>query len=147
MLSVPSDASSSKYLRPQSPSISQTTLSSAASSREALLAVPSADIPLRSLTSSSSSGKLAVPERASSSNLSLPHCPGHSPTTPKKRSLQVDDHVIALAVTITLALLVVIGVPLGAVLPQKCVVPLPVNVLVPFYVNPVQDSWDRLFKA
>ena len=36
----------------------------------------------------------------------------------------------------TLAVLLAIGIPLGALLPQGYIKPLPVNFLVPFYVNP-----------
>ncbi|KAF2645201.1 hypothetical protein P280DRAFT_360715, partial [Massarina eburnea CBS 473.64] len=51
---------------------------------------------------------------------------------------------LALSVTITLALLVLIGLPLGAILPQKYVVQLPINVLVPLYIDPTAGGWERL---
>ncbi|PVH95704.1 glycoside hydrolase family 135 protein [Periconia macrospinosa] len=43
-----------------------------------------------------------------------------------------------------LALLVAIVLPLAAFLPPKYVVALPVNVLVPLYINPEAGGWDRL---
>jgi hypothetical protein len=59
----------------------------------------------------------------------------------------INERVLALSVTITLALLVLIGVPLGAILPQRYVVQLPVNVIVPFYVSPVIGAWDKLYRG
>jgi hypothetical protein len=59
----------------------------------------------------------------------------------------MDEHVFAISVTFALALMVLIGLPLGAVLPQKYVVKLPVNVLVPLYMNLEAKAWERLFNA
>ncbi|KAJ4351538.1 uncharacterized protein N0V89_006881 [Didymosphaeria variabile] len=146
MLSVPAESSSRRHLQSCNPATSHERLSSAANSREALINTSPTDIPLRQLVASSSSTRPGRPLHASTSNLSLPSWPGHPRPRPKQQRRHIDDHVFALSVTITLALLVIIGVPLGAVLPQKYVVPLPINVLVPFYVNPEQNSWDRLFE-
>ena len=147
MSSVHPQKSSEKYLHPLSAATSRDKLSHAAGSREKLLRASFVDIPLNSLSSTSPKAKSARSIRASTSNLSLASWPGHPRPAPKQLPFQIDDHVLALSVTITLALLILIGVPLAAVLPQKYVVPLPVNVLVPFYVYPDTKSWDRLFDA
>ncbi|KAJ8116450.1 hypothetical protein OPT61_g2138 [Boeremia exigua] len=59
----------------------------------------------------------------------------------------IDDRVLALSVTLTLAFLIIIGVPLVAVIAQKFIVQLPVNVLVPSYGFRDDDSWSRLYDA
>ncbi|KAJ4379863.1 hypothetical protein N0V86_005047 [Didymella sp. IMI 355093] len=59
----------------------------------------------------------------------------------------IDDRVLALSVTLTLAFLIVVGVPLVAVIAQKVIVQLPVNVLVPSYTFPDAGSWNRLYDA
>lgn len=59
----------------------------------------------------------------------------------------IDDRVLALSVTLSLAFLIVIGVPLVAVIAQRFVVQLPVNVLVPSYAFPDAGSWSRLYNA
>jgi hypothetical protein len=59
----------------------------------------------------------------------------------------IDDRVLALSVTLTLAFLIVVGVPLVAVIAQKFIVQLPVNVLVPSYKFPDAGSWNRLYDA
>lgn len=64
---------------------------------------------------------------------------------PEERKRRFDDRVLAFAVTFTLAVCIAIGIPLGVILPQKYVKPLPINVLVPFYVNPEAGAWDRLY--
>jgi hypothetical protein len=64
---------------------------------------------------------------------------------PEDRKPRVDNRVLAIAVTFTLAILLAIGIPLGAILPQKYIKPLPINVLVPFYVNPEAGAWGRLY--
>jgi hypothetical protein len=64
---------------------------------------------------------------------------------PEERKRRVDDRVLAFAVTFTLAILLAIGIPLGVILPQKYIKPLPINVLVPFYVNPEAGAWGRLY--
>jgi hypothetical protein len=68
----------------------------------------------------------------------------YSPERPEKRRGKVDDRVLACAVTSMLALFIAIGIPLGVILPQKYIEPLPIKVLVPFYLKPEQGSWDRL---
>ncbi|KAK7187612.1 hypothetical protein DPSP01_003706 [Paraphaeosphaeria sporulosa] len=147
MLSVPNESSSRKYHPPLSPASSHGKFSSAASSREALLTTSSNDIPLRKLIAAASSSKPSRPLHTSTSNLSLQSWPGHPRQPPQNQGRRINDHTIALSVTITLAILVLIGVPLGAILPQKYVVPLPINVLVPFYVYPDHNSWERMFQA
>ncbi|KAH7398537.1 Spherulation-specific family 4-domain-containing protein [Pyrenochaeta sp. MPI-SDFR-AT-0127] len=57
------------------------------------------------------------------------------------------DNVLALSVTLTLALLLAIGIPLGIILPQKLIRPLPINVLIPLYVYPEPGVWERLYDA
>ncbi|KAF2660965.1 hypothetical protein K491DRAFT_750755 [Lophiostoma macrostomum CBS 122681] len=72
-------------------------------------------------------------------------------TTPRSpdRSLKTSssDHAFALAVTLTLSLLIAIGVPLAAVLPPKYVQALPVSILVPLYIYPDPGSWDWLYNS
>jgi len=108
-------------------------------------------------TAANSTSKLLQLEDDRSSKISFVQ-PSTSPYAPKRRELsrwprrlpdlsEIDEHVLALAVTITLAILVLIGVPLGAILPQRYVVQLPVNVIVPFYVRPLPGAWDRLYQA
>jgi hypothetical protein len=60
---------------------------------------------------------------------------------------KIDDRMLALSVTITLAFLIMIGVPLVAVIAQKYIVQLPVNVLVPSYKFPDAGAWNRLYDA
>lgn len=60
---------------------------------------------------------------------------------------RIDDRVLALSVTITLAVLIIIGVPLVAVIAQKYIVQLPINVLVPSSAFADAGSWDRLYNA
>lgn len=57
----------------------------------------------------------------------------------------IDDRVLALSVTLTLALLIIVGVPLVAVIAQKFIVQLPVNVLVPSNAFKDATSWNRLY--
>lgn len=76
----------------------------------------------------------------------------HNPYSTEKRKFhvtywKVDDRVLALSVTLTLAFLIIVGVPLVAVLAQKFIVQLPVNVLVPSYLFPDAGSWNRLYDA
>lgn len=137
--------SSEKYLHPDSAATSHEKLSSAASYREKLLSSSFVDIPLQPLSISST--KLPRSYQAPRSNLSLASWPGLPRKTLKQSPVHINDHIFALSVTITLALLVLIGVPLGAILPQKYVVPLSINILAPFYVYPNPGSWDRLFEA
>jgi hypothetical protein len=59
----------------------------------------------------------------------------------------MDENLFALMITMALALVVLIVVPCGAILPQQYVVPLPVNVIVPFYMYPLPGAWDRLYHA
>lgn len=99
-------------------------------------------------SANSSSTKLLAANSASTSRISLAHAHTHpyGPRTPvQKRRLAIDERVLALSVTITLAILLLIGIPLGAILPPKYVVELPVNILVPFYVSPDLGAWDRLY--
>ncbi|KAF2451677.1 hypothetical protein P171DRAFT_376037 [Karstenula rhodostoma CBS 690.94] len=147
MLSVPGESSSRRYHPPHSPASSHGRFSSAGSSRDAPFGTSSGDIPLQQLITGAASSKPSRPLHTSTSNLSLQSWPGHPRQPPKRQRRHIDDHVLALSVTITLAILVLIGVPLGAVLPQRYVVPLPINVIVPFYVYPDQDAWDRMFQA
>lgn len=72
-----------------------------------------------------------------------------SPYVPApKKKLKVNDRVLALAVTLGLVLLLAIIIPLGIIIPQKLIKPLPINAIVPFYINPEQPgSWGRLYDA
>jgi len=63
---------------------------------------------------------------------------------PKKK---INDRVLAFAVTFGLAVVLAIAIPLGVILPQKYIKPLPINVLVPFFVDTVNNSWERLEDA
>ncbi|KAF1846505.1 uncharacterized protein K460DRAFT_377687 [Cucurbitaria berberidis CBS 394.84] len=71
------------------------------------------------------------------------------PSRPKKARFgeDVDDRVLALAVTLGIVLLLAIIIPLGIILPQKLIKPLPVNVLVPLYMKPELGGWDKMYAA
>lgn len=60
---------------------------------------------------------------------------------------RINDRVLALSVTLTLAFLISLGVPLVAVIAQSFVVQLPVNVLVPPISPSDAGSWNRLYDA
>lgn len=60
---------------------------------------------------------------------------------------RIDDRVLALSVTFALAFLIIVGVPLVAVIAQKFIVQLPVNILVPSFAIPDAKSWSRLYDA
>ncbi|KAJ4368388.1 hypothetical protein N0V83_006745 [Neocucurbitaria cava] len=65
-----------------------------------------------------------------------------------KKKLEMNDRVLAFAVTLGLVLLLAIIIPLGIIIPQKLIKPLPINAIVPFYINPEQSgSWGRLYDA
>lgn len=71
-----------------------------------------------------------------------------TPYVPKeveKTKRKIDDRFLAFAVTISLAIVLAIAIPLGVILPQKYITPLPVNVLLPFYVDPTDGAWERLY--
>jgi hypothetical protein len=55
-----------------------------------------------------------------------------------------NDRLLALAVTLTLLVLLSIAVPLGILIPQKYIAPLPINILVPSTVLPGEGTWNRL---
>ena len=59
----------------------------------------------------------------------------------------IDDRILALSVTLTLAFLIVIGMPLVVVIAHKFIVQLPVNVLVPSHAFSDAGSWNRLYDA
>jgi len=56
----------------------------------------------------------------------------------------VNDRMLAMGVTLTLALFLAIGIPLAAILPRKMTTPLPINVLIPMCFKPDSGSWNRL---
>ncbi|KAH7069091.1 Spherulation-specific family 4-domain-containing protein [Paraphoma chrysanthemicola] len=58
-----------------------------------------------------------------------------------------NDRILAFAVTFGLALALAIGIPLAAILPQKWIVPLPVGVFVPMYMDPLNGGWARMEDA
>lgn len=58
-----------------------------------------------------------------------------------------NDKILAFAVTFGLALALAIGIPLAAILPQKWIVPLPVGVFVPMYMDPLNGGWTRMEDA
>ena len=60
---------------------------------------------------------------------------------------RINDRVLAFSVTLTLAFLISLGVPLVAVIAQSLVVQLPVNVLVPPISPSDAGSWSRLYDA
>jgi hypothetical protein len=55
-----------------------------------------------------------------------------------------NDRLLALTVTITLLVLLSIAIPLGVLLPQKYIEPLPINVLMPPTVFPDEVALNRL---
>ena len=61
---------------------------------------------------------------------------------PKPR---INDHVLAFAVTFAIAVLLAIVIPIAAILPQKYIKPLPISVLMPLYLDPVEGTWQRLY--
>ncbi|CAO2654975.1 Nn.00g117080.m01.CDS01 [Neocucurbitaria sp. VM-36] len=64
-----------------------------------------------------------------------------------KFSRKINDRVLALAVTLGLTLLLALIIPLGIILPQKMIKPLPIQVIVPLYMNPELGAWGRLYDA
>jgi hypothetical protein len=75
--------------------------------------------------------------------------------SPKTRKLmrestpgqKLNDRILAFIVTCTLAVLLAIGIPLAIILPQRYMIPLPVNVMIPFFVDPADGAWKRLEAA
>jgi hypothetical protein len=68
----------------------------------------------------------------------------HSPSKRETCKGKLNDRILAFAVTSVLAILIAIAIPLGVILPQKYIKPLPIKILVPFYLNPESESWSRL---
>ncbi|KAF1992690.1 hypothetical protein P154DRAFT_504550 [Amniculicola lignicola CBS 123094] len=68
----------------------------------------------------------------------FPKRPAQKPPPP------VSERCIALSVTITLILLLAIGIPLGIILPHKYVLKLPLTIIVPLYIYPEPGAWDLL---
>jgi hypothetical protein len=58
-----------------------------------------------------------------------------------------NDKIIAIAVTIGLAVLIAIGLPLAAVLPGKYMERLPVVAILPLYFHPDHGAWGPLYDA
>ncbi|KAL6710346.1 hypothetical protein ACN47E_009292 [Coniothyrium glycines] len=73
--------------------------------------------------------------------------PGDSSSCEATPAKKDNNRFIALSVTLTLALLLLIGVPLAAILPQKLVKPLPINVIVPLYNEPDALLWEDVKDA
>jgi hypothetical protein len=71
----------------------------------------------------------------------------HSPSKRDARKGKPNDRILAFAVTSVLAILIAIAIPLGVILPQKYIKPLPIQILVPFYLSPESGSWNRLEDA
>lgn len=61
---------------------------------------------------------------------------------PKPRN----DKALALAVTITLAFVIAIGLPVAAIVPEKYIDKLPISILVPLYIDPDRGAWNRLYR-
>jgi len=57
-----------------------------------------------------------------------------------------NDRALALAVTLTLAFIIAIGLPVTAVVPLKYIDLLSLNILVPLYLDPDRGAWDRLYE-
>lgn len=68
----------------------------------------------------------------------------HPSKRPRKND---DDRAFALSVTLTLIILISLGLPLAALLPPKYVTKLPINIILPLYILPVTGSWDPLYEA
>ncbi|KAF1919940.1 Spherulation-specific family 4-domain-containing protein [Ampelomyces quisqualis] len=68
----------------------------------------------------------------------------HAPDKQKKQKKKLNDRVLAFAITLSLTILVAITLPLAIILPTKLIKPLPIKILVPFYLNPELGSWRRL---
>jgi len=73
--------------------------------------------------------------------------PYQPPTMKTKYAPSVNDRMLAMGVTLTLALFLAIGIPLAAILPRKMMRPLPINVLIPMSFKPDSGSWTRLHDA
>ncbi|KAH4035996.1 hypothetical protein HBI56_063440 [Parastagonospora nodorum] len=83
----------------------------------------------------------------SSQSMIFRHESKYDPKRWEKPRKKINDRVLAFAVTFGLAVLLAIAIPLAVILPQKYIKPLPINVLVPFFVDTVNDSWERLEDA
>ncbi|KAI8942631.1 hypothetical protein NX059_000685 [Plenodomus lindquistii] len=59
----------------------------------------------------------------------------------------VKDRMIALSVTFGIAVILAVAIPLSIILPQKLIKPLPINVLIPFYMYPAPGAWEPLYAA
>ncbi|KAF2855797.1 hypothetical protein T440DRAFT_475158 [Plenodomus tracheiphilus IPT5] len=68
---------------------------------------------------------------------------------PKKSRIcgMVEDRLIALMVTFGIAVILAIAIPLGIILPQRLIKPLPINILIPFYMYPAPGAWEPLYDA
>ncbi|KAF2027694.1 hypothetical protein EK21DRAFT_102390 [Setomelanomma holmii] len=71
----------------------------------------------------------------------------YEPKIQPKEVKRVNDRVLAIAVTLGLAVILAIGIPLAAVLPVKYAVRTPVKVLVRLFVDPVENGWQKLDDA
>jgi hypothetical protein len=60
---------------------------------------------------------------------------------------KLNDRILAFIVTFALAVLLAVGIPLAIILPKRYIIPLPVNVMVPFFVDPEDGAWKRLEAA
>lgn len=59
----------------------------------------------------------------------------------------IEDRMLAIFTTLAIAIVLAIALPLAIILPQKMIKPLPINVLIPFYVYPAPGAWDVLYDA
>lgn len=84
-----------------------------------------------------------------STSTMLSHYHDSTPYKPKEEEpkCKIDDHVLAFAVTFAIAVALAVIIPLAAILPQKYIKPLPISVLMSFYKDPIQDSWQHLYNT
>lgn len=72
----------------------------------------------------------------------------YQPLEKKSRTCGVlRDRFIALIVTFAIAAILAVAIPLSIVLPQKFIKPLPINVLIPLYIDPAPGAWAPLYEA
>lgn len=64
----------------------------------------------------------------------------------KTRAL-LRERLVALLVTFAIAVVLAVAIPLSIILPQKLIKPLPINVLIPFYIDPASQPWAPLYEA
>ncbi|KAF2788862.1 hypothetical protein K505DRAFT_285346 [Melanomma pulvis-pyrius CBS 109.77] len=73
----------------------------------------------------------------------------HRYAPPKRifKKPKLNDRTLAISVTFFLICILALIIPLGAIVPQRHVRKLPINILVPLYMSPAAGGWDLLYSA